>query len=613
MKTEKVAKPARHCSNNFKDIAAISKACVIFVEHSDYRVIPNLNYMDKWPNTDGYVELQDCTNLIGRIDVQVKTLPKEHNNKFDCPVSVLAYAETISINPFILLLVNADDESMFWIHLSREFLSSSASNYAYNEETYRINIPSENVIKADHKEYISKWEKIILDYRSRVAEYHSLRELYMHLKQHQNEAIGLTGNALVPIHIGLDYINYFFSTIFTPIKKACYYNCWKIGIILTTFDVDRLGYALYPIFYNENDVQIKFLDEKTFIDLAGDNIPIIYHLDQNPLLNNPEHFALSACLQLFKNVVKKYQLQLPTHDVLMQEVLFGLISRFYHALGLELKDEYTFSELDYAFNTYLPLWVDAAIEYMVENCINDIMSEADCLARDGAGKRLDFYDPYFLSIQIINKSKVADIVEQRLEKKHQPCGRKINSTRYPLHLAYEYMSRSEIDKSVAIKRLYSPFDHDRCAKNGSYIYNLLTKEAFLHTFELIIKELPSVYDEFVQLNFGGESEDLLYFSNFDYAIVDYSLKSIYQDGEYPEVCIYYFDTEDNTPSKLSFCEDNSIRHEYASGKRMFEFDNTSYKAIGYSTFDARIIYDDFPLLNIIYSVMEEKLNKRIKN
>lgn len=82
------AQPASHPDSNFTDVESVSLVKYLLARHK--RVIANIASVDKWPNSDGRVEIQDeQKNLIGPLSVQVKTLAANHNFKYNCEVDFL--------------------------------------------------------------------------------------------------------------------------------------------------------------------------------------------------------------------------------------------------------------------------------------------------------------------------------------------------------------------------------------------------------------------------------------------------------------------------------------------------------------------------------------------
>jgi len=610
-------KIAKHCDNNFKDSAAIGMAEYIFAQYSDKRVIANLESLDKWPSTDGYLEVQNENGIVGRIDVQVKSLPKNHDFKFDCPVPFLAYVDIISVAPCFLLLVEAEFQKIYWMHISKEFIENSIPNYYKNENTCQIKFLKENIISEQHNNYFEKWESIISEYQIKIREYDSQRALVHHLTKHQNSAIGYTANDFIPVHIALDYLDYYFSTLFEPIKRVSYPSAWKIGIVLITFEANQLGYLLYPIFYDTNDVQIKFIDETTYKSLyIYKQYPIIKHLADNPLVANPLKFALQACMQLFKESIPKYLLSLPTSEILTQDIFSSLIKNYKYPLGLENKSEYTYSELQFAFDYYMPLWLDVAIEHLINNNINGVKTEDDCKYKSGL-KQSNYFDPQFLAMQIIDKATVKHKVDQLIERKVMPKHRQIGSKDQPIHLAYNFLRTERITN---IELVYPEFDYKRCAENGNYVFNLLSSKQLEDKIKIIYSCLPEIYNEFVRTNFGDTRPELLYYSWFDLVVIEYDLLDVYTDNDSPTQHIFYLTALEPAEKQTVIGERVIDYTEYTrkatSGLGVEQeviYRGVRYKIVSASSGTIDTLFRDYPLLKILYSTLESQLQHFIKN
>ena len=101
-----------HGPNDFTDKESISLIENILASHK--RVMPKLESSDKWPNIDGFVEVQNSTNIIqGRLYAQAKTLPSNHKLKFRCPVAFLSSCE---ISPCLLFGVDNKNQKVYWLY-----------------------------------------------------------------------------------------------------------------------------------------------------------------------------------------------------------------------------------------------------------------------------------------------------------------------------------------------------------------------------------------------------------------------------------------------------------------------------------------------------------------
>lgn len=613
---EKVVEPtpAYHNINNFKDVAAVSFASFILSHYSKYRMIPKLDSVDKWPNIDGYIELQEDNQLIGKVEVQVKTLPDNHNFKFHCPVSFLAYVEKVAINPVILLLVNFNEKRVYWIHMSEDYLESL--RYKDNTSSYTLSINANDFFDEVQDDFIDKWTDIVVEYKNRIKNYNNISNLNEVLKNSQNEAIGAASIIFVQIHMFLDYLNYYLNTKFKPFKEIYFGKCWRIGIVINVFTENSLKYSLYPIPYDKNDVQIKFIDNNTYLEISRMGHSFIHCIDSNPIIENPQNFALEACVNLFKSVLDERKLKHPFNPILASEICFGIIDKFHTLFGLSSSEEYTSRDLRFAFFNYLPTWVDEAIKHLIKNNINDIKKKEDCLAKGNLGMVLPYYDPMMLSSYIIDKETISNNVNEKIMynsifKNELP----INSKRCPLKCFEEIINYLEELHEKSIKRMFRKFDYKRAHFNGSLTYNLLSKDDLLYNAELIYSVLPNLYDNFIELNFSELKNEIRFYNNFDIAIMAFELKEKYQDYESPKATILYLVSDEKVNNAIEILPEylwEEVR-KYDMRKNIYEYKGTKYKVCVKENLIFDKLFKEFPLFNLLYETLKKRLEYYSKN
>lgn len=120
MKKSKQSKIPSHSKTSFTDKQSISLIENILTTHK--RVMPQLSSIDKWPNIDGHLEVQDSdNNLVGRLFVQAKTLPPNHKNKFRCPISFFSSCE---IDPILLFGVDNQNKKVYWRYFDSQIIKN---------------------------------------------------------------------------------------------------------------------------------------------------------------------------------------------------------------------------------------------------------------------------------------------------------------------------------------------------------------------------------------------------------------------------------------------------------------------------------------------------------
>ncbi|CAG7659125.1 DUF4365 domain-containing protein [Paenibacillus allorhizosphaerae] len=150
--------PATHPLNNFRDIEAVGLVLYFLGKHR--RAIAQTSTVDKWPNTDGIIDLINLNgDLIGKFDIQIKKLPDINNMVYDLDVEYLAYCDQTASEPTLTLLVDTVKEKIYWFHVTREWIRKS--NYAKNKAKVRIQLKDEHCFDRENTAYISQWEDII--------------------------------------------------------------------------------------------------------------------------------------------------------------------------------------------------------------------------------------------------------------------------------------------------------------------------------------------------------------------------------------------------------------------------------------------------------------------
>lgn len=95
MKKERIfnAKPAVFPANNTEEQNSVIKLLDILDKS---RIKPEATFMDKYPNTDGYITITDVKQYpIGKCEIQIKTLPDINLVKphYQCTLPFLSHCE----------------------------------------------------------------------------------------------------------------------------------------------------------------------------------------------------------------------------------------------------------------------------------------------------------------------------------------------------------------------------------------------------------------------------------------------------------------------------------------------------------------------------------------
>lgn len=128
----------------------------------DKRVKSRVDSRDKTPNHDGWLELVNKNDEpIGRINVQVKILPKKYreNPRIQIKTKNLAYC-FVSNDPFVLIVVDVDEEIGYWTHISKKWYKSEGLQ---NQKSKVVKLSRNNQIRKTNKQYVKGWMRLIKD------------------------------------------------------------------------------------------------------------------------------------------------------------------------------------------------------------------------------------------------------------------------------------------------------------------------------------------------------------------------------------------------------------------------------------------------------------------
>jgi len=404
------AKPASHPVSNFTDDQSVSFVRYLLAKHR--RVIAYISSIDKWPNIDGRVEIQDeHNNLIGPLSVQVKTLTANHNLKYDCEVNFLAYCE--QVEPCLLLGVDHQSQKVYWLFFDVQ--SVREIDYKNNKSTKTVHFRAAQYFDENTTGYIEEWAKIVENNKQRFQSHNDLRvktEQLEKLLKNANKAVGTSSINFVTIHRFLDELNRQFDTDFPTVKEFFYPQTWKLGMAYARYEPNKLDYTLFPITFDKNDVLIKEVDSDLFGKLMQEGRGFSYHLAGNPIQDRPADYAKEIVKSKVLQLVKMKLLNHSGHELLACEFVMAFIDRFHEQLGLPQKDEYSLPEVQFGFHRYLPLWVEEAYGLLLPR--QPIIIQAQII-RDG------YFDLDIISrLSSKDREEISQNVGKRLDKEPRP-------------------------------------------------------------------------------------------------------------------------------------------------------------------------------------------------
>ncbi|HET7302712.1 MAG TPA: hypothetical protein VFI74_05275 [Candidatus Saccharimonadales bacterium] len=586
-----MAEAASHPKANFIDTETIGLVQRVLGRHGRAIPVPHLSTVDKWPNTDGALDIQNrAGKIVGTIGVQVKTLPSNHNLKFECPVSFLLYCMAV---PCILLGVDTQADTIYWLYFDGPILKNAGLEKYKSSKTVTFNKKQSFDLNRD--DYLDAWEKIVRKNIARLNEYDDVKALNEQLLQKTNKTLGLTDEKFIRIHEFLDELNKGLEYDFPTVRKFFYPSVWKIGMAYAHYSNSRLDYMLYGISKDKNDTQIKQLDEHLVDEMREIGLGFRGYGTSNPLAENPAHHARDVLSHDVMRLVERKLLNHTGNALLAREFIFAFIDKFHVQLGLPEKDLYKISEIEFGFYEYLPRWIEQAYGFMLRVERNNIR---DRIQRKG------YFDPDVLGeLRPEEQEEIHKSVLEGLKRGTGPV--RMANTQLDLGVFEEFFKYMR-DNNQSIERVYAKPDYSRL-KNSSLIFNIYDRKTLRANLKIVFDNIQEVYATIIENNFPTLNNELAMLKPSNRAEVGFDLKDSYQNAG-PSYTIYYL-----TPKSL----DQSFR--IVSEKRLQHLKNQVWSKDTWSANGGemiategdslRFMFNSTPLLDLTYEFLTKRLNK----
>ena len=300
------------------------------------------NYIDKGTtqsNIDGYIELLDSSNRInGKITVQVKTVSQrdEGHNKFPCPTSLFAYAETTTDNVFLLVVDHSQDKVLYK-HISPKLLNENRDkeqqetitlHFTQNEELRRDNI--DNVLE----DWLSICSSRVFCLTNSEAILEENSELKSYLQNMPKIATDLRSCDITEIQNFTDAYNGLLESDFRYIKNVLFPNVWKRGIAIYTYTDNSLEYSLYNINNGELVAPIVQMPKCSILEMKYEHDYVSFSCVENKLKENPKLYSLSIIKKHIDGFIKNQRI-IPSDEVFLIEYIHEFIEANWRHLDLK--------------------------------------------------------------------------------------------------------------------------------------------------------------------------------------------------------------------------------------------------------------------------------------
>ncbi len=609
MKKEKAIGPAPYSPTDGAENLAVATFVTLL---DNAKVKADIKTRDKFPNIDGYLELvAETLQPIGKIETQVRKLPKT-DPKISVKTTFFSYCEE-SCLPVILVGVDIKNKKAYWRYIDKNFTSQLKIREGQKSKT--VHFPKENIIDGQNTEYSLLWKSVIESHKMKLKEYDELKNSYDILARRSNPALGLVKDEFRNIHLFLDELNKLLNNEFVIVKKRYYPDAWSIGIAYYEYERNRVSYTFYPIPINKNDVQIKVVNEELHRQLEEEGLGFTALYTENPVEIRPKEYAREIIQSKTMRLLEHRLLEHGCNQFLAMEFIIGFIDKFHVQLGLEEKEEYTLKEVEKAFFHYLPIWVDEAIDIIVNTGRNSRNRPEDCLHRDNAGRILPYFDPDELAGMIM--SDELDTIKRNVAKRLDQ--EKINfprlllgNDRIPFWIFTEFFSFLKNQGVKKIERVYFPKDYSRL-RRGNEIWNLLSPEAVEKILKAFFENLPHVYYDLLSLNFPLLKDKLSIFRGVSRILIAFDVNEKYtMHHDVPKIQIFYLKNREESGIKIEVFPKSenrvpdvlSIDFDFEKG---VDLDGRRYEIISAYIQALNFMCEDLPMFNYVYKMLGKSI------
>lgn len=581
------------------------------------KLVPHIAKEDKRPNIDGEIVLVNEKRApLCKVEVQIKKLPDKNtkNPRISCPISLFEYAK-ITLQPLIFITVDISNNVAYWIQIDDLLYEKIIKKIKKHQKKTTLSFPLENKITKSETIYIDQWSKICQNQINKLKRYDNLVHQYAILKEHSNPILGVSKNEFGEIHFFLDELNQIIDEKFSIIKKTYFPNSWKIGIAYFEYSNSNLVYSLYPIPINKNDVQIKEIDDHLKTRLMAEHLDITGHYRENPIKLHPKQYVIEVCKSRILRILKNRLLD-HKNEFLAREYTIAFVDEFNIQMGIEIKNRYSIDELNYAFFQYLPTWINEALIYHKGANGQSKYSFTNFVFRNF------YYDPNsILNITMPDSRIIIDKqVRDKLKNHTSIPNIMMGNEKYPFGIFYELFTFMKSLGVKEIRRVYSPKDYERLIKNRSgWIWDTYSSEQLKYNLSVFFENLNQVYLCLIEQNFPEIKTELKIFGQANRIVVLFTVHERYDMNHSPTIEIYYL--VDKSINSIVFEVYNreevpeipTFAYWAKNYENGFLINGKRYSLISLSQRTLDFIFDDTPMLDYCYELLETNLKRYFEN
>ncbi|MCG2717294.1 MAG: hypothetical protein L6408_00460 [Nanoarchaeota archaeon] len=594
---------AKFCQSNVLDAETVGLVTSLLAKSK--RIMPKLEYQDKWPNIDGYlyflekpiVNHDDCSETLGTFEVQVKKLPSGHNKKFNkLETNFLRYCQT-TFNPVLLLGVDIESEIIYWVQVDSEFINQYSDKMSQDHVTGTFT--DDKIIKKDNQNFISIWETVIVNHRNKIVGYDKIKETldsYQVISENSRLITAKVSKNYVKIHQFLDNLNNFLDNDFNIVKKVFLPATWKLGFAFLEYEPNNLSYSLFNIPYDTNDVQIKKIilkgDIRTF--MQEQKITSFSWSHENIIEKNPKIVAVKWIQDKLKDIIENKLLVIKSEEAI-NDYLYEFVSHYKDVFGLEIKTEYSIEEIKNAFNQNPLLWIEEL--YKLKSIPLNHIVPVDLES--------GFITPTEEEILVI-KEKVN---ERKVKADFSTRQFIFINKRYDFSKFINFLDFCERNNRTLVKQSYRYGEKDLSGRRSYNIWEKWSKNETFHNTKYLYSTLPKIYNETIKNNFPTLFEELKFFKGFNlFIVVLRECKDNYEgEPKGPSISLYYAIDKEASEDRFEFYDESEFPYTEEFPKLVK--DGKEYQLIMSGTGIHADIFRSFPTLDYLYKYIKDRIEK----
>ena len=313
------------------------KRSVLFIENLLVdKANTDISTEDKKANIDGYIELLSSDKrIVGKITVQVKTVPSKYEgkNSYPCPTSLFAYAESTT-DVVYLLAVDHSQSKVLFKHISYALLEANRSKE--KQDSITLHFSNNEELRQDNiQEVLTSWlstcnllKFCLVKSDDILKENNVLKNQLSNLQENKTT---LSSEYIKAIQRFSDTYNDLLNTTFLYIKESMFPNTWKRGIAIYEYTDSSLEYSLYNIKNGELLSPIVQLSPRSIFELNHTHDYASFSKAKNSINENP---ILEVFILLKKHITEfiKHKRVLPYDTTFLREYVMDFITEYYLSL-----------------------------------------------------------------------------------------------------------------------------------------------------------------------------------------------------------------------------------------------------------------------------------------